>query len=154
MINHLATTAIILCSDEKNCYSEQKPNMLVVSFSDTTSRNHVNAITSEQAREILSFVSNLSANIHDLYISCDAGQSRSPAVAATILRMSGRSDIPVWENPYYVPNWFVYQTICCECGLFAPDWYVQQLVEINRQSYKSSVKNGNTGNYEPWQIIE
>lgn len=46
-------TAAIICSDE---YKDNKvliPNMLVISFSDTTDRNFVNAITSEQAKDYI-----------------------------------------------------------------------------------------------------
>ena len=147
-----ATTAAILCSDEHNI--ELLPNMLVISFSDTTDKKQVNAITIEQAREIINFVKGLSINIQDLYISCSAGESRSPGIAAGILRMCGRNDKDVWDNPFYVPNSLVYQTLCREFGLFAPDWYVQSLVERNRQCYLEAVKNGNSCKYEKWQIIE
>ena len=79
---------------------------------------------------------------------------RTEAVAAAVLRMSGRSDKPVWENPFYVPNRLVYQVICKEFGLFAPDWYIKKLVDLNRQCYLNAAKQGNSGKYERWQIIE
>ena len=34
-----------------------------------------------------------------------------------------------------------------------PDWYVKHLVELNRQCFLESVRRGNTGKYERWQII-
>ena len=147
------TTAVIICSDENNSYKELLPNSLVCSFSDTTDRNRINSITAEQAREIISFVRDFTTDIQDLYIVCSAGQSRSPALAAAILRMSGRSDKPVWDNPHYVPNWFVYQTICRESGLFAPDWYVRFLRNKNRLKFRIAQKKGSTG-YECWSILE
>ena len=146
------TTAIIICSDNNTSYQNIISNMLLVCFADTTKRDH-NAITRKQAREIIGFVRNLSAEIIDLYICCSAGQSRSPAIAAAVLRMTGRSDKPIWENPFYVTNSLVYQTICHEFDLFAPDWYVRKLVDLNRQCFLDSVNKGYTGKYERWQII-
>lgn len=146
-------TAAILCTDENISYKELIPNMLVVFFSDTTDKNQPNAITTDQAREIIEFLRTLPTCIQDLYVSCSAGQSRSPALAAAILRMSGRSDKPVWDNPHYVPNWFVYQTICRESGLFAPDWYVRFLRHKNRLSFRKSKKKESNG-YECWSILE
>ena len=123
-------------------------------FADVEVKNAFNAINGAHARAIIRFLRNLPDEVTDLYIFCSKGGSRSPAVAAAVLRMSGRSDRPVWENPFYVPNSLVYQTICHEFGLFAPDWYVKRLVELNRQCYLDSVKNGNAGKYERWQTIE
>lgn len=148
------TSASILCFDEPEISKYLITNyVLVVPFADTTIRSHANSITVEQARDIINFVQNLPASIKDLYISCSAGQSRSPAIAAAIHRMVGRSDKDVWENPYYFPNGLVYQTLCNEFGLPTPDVYVQNLVECNRQCYLEAVKNGNAGKYEKWQII-
>ena len=78
-------------------------------------------------RHIIRFLRQLPKSVTDLYVCCSKGGSRSPAVAAAVLRMSGRSDKAVWDNPYYVPNWLVYQSL---------------------------VKNGGVSEYERWQIIE
>ncbi len=151
----LTTTAVIICSDDNALYKQLLPdNTIVVPFADTTIRNQANAITSEQANEIIGFIKNLPICIQDLYICCDAGESRSPAVAAAILRMSGKDDNVIWENPFYHPNWLIFQVICREFGLLMPDWHIKQLVELNKRCYINSVRNGNTGNYEKWQIIE
>ncbi len=147
------TMAVIFCSDEKNSYSELKPIMLVVSFSDTTSRDQADAISTEQAREIISFVKSLPADIQDLYISCSAGQSRSPAIAAAVIRMYGRNDDAIWNNPFYTPNTLVYQVICQEAGLFAPQCYVEKLKQRNDMCFRRAKENGFSCGYEQWEII-
>ena len=141
--------AIIACTDRDNKYLSMFPEKqkCVVPFADV-------AIRGAHARFIFRFLRNLPEEVTDLYVCCSKGGSRSPAVAAAVLRMSGRSDKPVWENPFYVPNKLVYQVICKEFGLFVPDWYVKKLVELNRQSYLNAAKQGNSGKYERWQIIE
>ena len=152
----LSRCAIIACTERDNKYMNMFPERqrCIVPFADVEEKEHPMAIRGAHARLIIRFLRNLPEEVTDLYVCCSKGESRSPAVAATVLRMSGRSDKPVWENPYYVPNRLVYQVICREFGLFAPDWYVKRLVELNRQSYLNASKQGNAGKYERWQIIE
>ena len=152
----ISQCSIIACTERDNKYLRFFPEKqrCIMPFSDVEVKGAFNAINGAHARAIIRFLRNLPDEVTDLYICCSKGGSRSPAVAAAVLRMSGRSDKVVWENPFYVPNSLVYQTVCREFGLFAPDWYVKRLVEFNRQCYLDSVKNGNTGKYERWQIIE
>ena len=151
-----AKCAIIVCTNRTNSYINIFPagQRCIVPFADYEIRNCYGAINNSHARIIIKFLKRLPRRVTDLYICCSKGGSRSPAVAAAVLRLSSRSDRAVWDNPCYVPNWLVYQTICKEGGLFAPDWYVKHLVKRNRRCYLRSVKRGNTGKYERWQIIE
>lgn len=146
--------ALIVCSDDSNRYLDIFQYRLIIPFADINFQNGTNAITSIQAKRIVSFGQSLPNAVTDLYICCTEGISRSPAVAAAFLRMSGRGDKVIWNNPYYSPNSLVYQTICSEAGLFAPEWYVWILKTSNAHRYKMSRKRGNTGSYERWQIIE
>lgn len=146
--------ALIVCSDDSNRYLDIFQYRLVIPFADINSKNGANAITSANAKSIIDFVLSLPKTVTDLYICCTEGISRSPAVAAAFLRMSGREDRVIWNNPYYLPNPLVYKTICREAGLFAPEWYVWILKKRSALGYKFSRKRGNTGNYERWQIIE
>ena len=123
-------------------------------FADVEEPRDSLAIKGAHARAIIRFLRQLPDEVTDLYVCCSRGSSRSPAVAAAILRMSGRKDDVVWKNPFYVPNKLVYQVLCREFGLFAPDWYVKRKAELNWQSYMRAARYGDADGYERWQIIE
>ena len=148
-------TALIVCTPRSNksinLFSPK--NTLIMPFSDVEVKGASGAINQSHARIIIKFLRKLPHEVTDLYICCSKGASRSPAVAAAVLRMSGRSDKVIWNNPYYAPNTLVYQTICREFGLFTPTFYVEYLRKRNSEKYKESVKNGHTSGYERWQII-
>ncbi|WP_034450222.1 hypothetical protein [Butyrivibrio sp. AE2032] len=152
----LSRCAIIACTERENSNLDLFPDAqkCVMPFADVEVPDAYMAINGAHARAIIRFLDRLPDEVTDLYICCSKGSSRSPAVAAAVLRMSGRSDRDVWDNPFYVPNSLVYQTVCREFGLFAPDWCVRCLVERNRQCYLESVEKGSTGKYERWQILE
>jgi len=152
----MSRSAIIACTSRDNRYLNLFPEKqkCIVPFADVEDPNHPMAIRGAHARFIIRFLRNLPEEVTDLYVCCSKGGSRSPAVAAAILRMSGRKDDIVWKNPFYVPNKLVYQVICREFGLFAPDWYVERKVELNRQCYLTASKNGDAGGYERWQLLE
>ena len=152
----MSQCAIIACTDRDNKYLKLFPEKqrCVMQFADIEEPDNPFAIRGAHARAIIRFLRQLPDEVTDLYVCCSKGGSRSPAVAAAILRMSGRNDDVVWKNPFYVPNKLVYQVICREFGLFAPDWYVERKVELNRQCYLTASQNGDTGGYERWQIIE
>ena len=152
----ISRCAIISCTDRKNRHVFMFPatQRCLIPFADSEDTTHPYAITAVQARLIIRFLRRLPDEVTDLYVCCSKGGSRSPAVAAAILRMSGRSDKAVWENPFYVPNRLVYQVICREFGLFAPDWCMDTLVALNLKCYMEAVEHGNTRGYERWQIIE
>lgn len=145
--------ALIVCSDDSNRHLDIFQYRLVIPFADINFQNGTNAITSIQAKSIVSFGQSLPNTVTDLYICCTEGISRSSAVAAAFLRMSGRGDKVIWNNPYYSPNSLVYQTVCKQAGIFVPDWYVHYLETRNRKAYKKAVKCGDTHGYEKWQII-
>jgi hypothetical protein len=67
--------------------------------------------------------------------------------------MSGRSDLPVWKNPYYQPNTLVYFTLCREYGIFETKLSVHVRSLINRRAFKMT-KKGKPAKYERWQILE
>ena len=74
-------------------------------------------------------------------------------VAAALLRMSGRSDASVWDNPYYVPNKLVYYRLCREYGLFVTRLSVWIKTGRNHRAYRR-LQQGKLCKYERWQIIE
>ena len=102
---------------------------------------------------IIKFINRLPDEVTDLYICCSKGQSRSAAVAAAILRMSGRSDDPVWLNPFYDPNTLVYYRLCKQAGIPITPEEVQLRKEQNEKAYLE-LQEGKPTKYERWQIID
>jgi predicted protein tyrosine phosphatase len=70
-----------------------------------------NSMTKEQAQVILQFMQSVQDQIECLMVHCDAGLSRSPAVAAAIAKIFIGEDE---DKPYfqrYYPNYLVYKLI-------------------------------------------
>ena len=86
-------------------------NVLVVNCLDTEEENHVYAFDKEKhARQILNFV--MEAKNEDVFICCDAGESRSPAVAAALYEYEyGETADHIWKSKDYHPNMHVYRSM-------------------------------------------
>ena len=147
--------AIIVCTDRDNKYLSLclPENILIINFPDVENDKYPGAFNRAHARKIIKFVSNLSDDVTDIYVCCSKGGSRSPAVAAALLRMSGRSDKDVWYNPYYVPNTLVYLRLCREYGFLTNKFTVWIRNLINKIAF-SMVQKGKQTKYERWQILE
>ena len=148
--------ALIVCTNRCDDLVKRIPikEKLVMNFPDVEDKHYPGAFGRAHARRIIWFLHCLPKSVTDLYICCSKGVSRSAAVAAAVLRMSGRSDKHVWCNPYYAPNILVYYRLCREYRLFAPWWYVKCLNNRNRRAYRRTLKTHHTNGYERWQIIE
>ncbi len=151
----LEKCAAIICTIRTNPYidNEFKENKLLLDFLDVEDETMDRAFNRIHAGMIINFINNLPDEVSDLYVCCSKGGSRSPACAAALLRMSGRSDMDVWQNPFYTPNTLVYKTLCREYGIYVSDEMVKTYCEINDLAYKMAQKNGNAGEYERWQIL-
>jgi predicted protein tyrosine phosphatase len=68
------------------------------------------AFNTDHAHDILDFVTTNWRKIHTLMIHCDAGLSRSPAVAAAIAHLKFGDESDFFEEPF-VPNHMVYRTL-------------------------------------------
>ena len=70
--------------------------------------------TDDMAIQVKCFIDLLSEERCYLSFLCDSGQSRSPALAAAILRRcyTDRNDLKVFLNPHMKPNLQVYETMC------------------------------------------
>ena len=83
---------------------------LFVEFDDVEYAKHGRIITEEQGKEIAQFVrSHPDAEV--IVCQCEAGISRSAAVAAAILKGNGQDDMPVFKSKLYLPNMLVYRTV-------------------------------------------
>lgn len=149
--------ALIVCTAQTNKYIDSFPseNKLIISFPDISDSSRPGTFSNVHARVVISFVKGLSCNVSDIYICCSQGSSRSTAVAAALLKMSGRSDAPVWRNPYYNPNPLVYRLLCKAYGVFMPRCIVKFKSLINRIEFRRTKKgHAKDTKYERWEIIE
>jgi predicted protein tyrosine phosphatase len=64
----------------------------------------------DHAEAIWQFVKDLQGQDHHLVVHCEAGISRSPAVAAALADGFGGDDVP-WYFENYVPNRYVFDTM-------------------------------------------
>lgn len=105
------TLDFILCSSGEIPGVRESENILFLQFLDTEMEDHPFCFREKHAERILAFLSREKAN-GDLFVCCDSGESRSPAIAAAILRAAGQSDTYIWENVEYHPNCLVYRRLC------------------------------------------
>ena len=146
--------AIIVCTNRNNkfIYKCKPENILIINFSDVEDKKDPEAFNRAHARKIIRFVKSLSNDVTDLYVCCSKGGSRSSAVAAALLRMSGRKDKDVWNNPYYVPNTLVYFRLCREYGLPITRFSSWIKKQKNNRAFKIAQKRKHC-RYERWQIL-
>ena len=138
--------AAILCSSDFSQITKKISfrYFICLEFQDTDDPTNEYSFNSVQTKELTRFLSELPADITDLYIACDAGCSRSPAIAAALLRASHRSDRTIWKNPRYYPNPLVYKAVCKAYHLCTPKTMVHLLVRINQKAYRKAQWNNDT----------
>ncbi len=78
-------------------------------------------------------------NTNTLYCCCDAGESRSPAVAAAVMRYLGLDDMAVWRNPHYHPNMLVFAILADALGLVFSDEEIDFLFYTNRKAFRDAI---------------
>ena len=81
---------IIISSGEKYSHLGIYSNVLSINFADTECGERSDAITELDVQKICKFIG--ASNAEDIFVSCDAGESRSPAVAAGLLVLLGIED--------------------------------------------------------------
>lgn len=64
-----------------------------------------------QAKQIIDFVNEMWDKAEILLVHCEAGLSRSPAIAAAIEHMKYSPEEDKWYFKQYMPNYWVYKTI-------------------------------------------
>lgn len=145
--------AIISCAERTNRYiSLCSPSLLLqLSFADTANENDPRCFSAEHGKKIKFFVESLPPTVSDLFIFCDAGESRSTAIAAAILLWIGRSDEPVWSNPFYHPNTFVFGRLCEAFGIELTEEQIASKKRQSEDAFKIAMKGGTQ--YKRWEVI-
>lgn len=103
------------------------------------------SFSAEYAAAFARFVKDLDKDITDLYICCDAGESRSPAIAAAIHRWLTQSDAYIWENPKYHPNVLCFCRMLEALNLSITDEEVDALIETNKSAFQKAVQQAKLG---------
>lgn len=103
------------------------------------------SFSAEYAAAFARFVKDLDKDITDLYICCDAGESRSPAIAAGIHRWLGQSDSYIWESPTYHPNMLCFLRMLEALNLGITDEEVDALIQTNQSAFKKAVQQAKSG---------
>jgi len=100
------------------------------------------SLTPKIARKIVSYYDGIPADSCEiLFLVCDAGQSRSAALAAALLNAEGQDDIKsVWSNPRYNPNPLVYRLVLQVFGKRVSNAKIRRLVHINDKARKKQIK--------------
>ncbi|MBR0133418.1 MAG: hypothetical protein IJM14_10115 [Lachnospiraceae bacterium] len=149
------TSALIICSSRipRLIKAKYAQNFCATSFDDIIDTTLTGAITEEIAELITNFVRNLDNSVEKLYIACDGGDSRSPAIAASILLASGRNDDCIWDNPFYYPNPLVYYRMCKAFGIDMTFEKASELRHRNEYAYhQAQLMRGET-TYKRWELI-
>lgn len=89
---------------------DSRIGLLQLKFYDLDERaTGYSLFTKEQASAILNFFNYYKSKISTVICQCEAGISRSSAVAAALAKSIGQSDEKFFK--YYLPNRYVYRTI-------------------------------------------
>lgn len=100
---------IIVSSENRYDSLAEKENVCVLHFADTEVETRLDAFCADDLEVIIGFLKD--GEYENVFIACDEGQSRSPAIAAGLLKCTGNDDNYIWESDEYRPNVHVYKTI-------------------------------------------
>ena len=100
-------------------------------FLDTEEQDHPDSMQSDHAQQIVDFINSLDTKVETLFVSCNAGVSRSSAIAAAIIRAQGLDDSEIWANLDYSPNIHCYRMVLAAFGIDASD--AEEKMRTNEQ---------------------
>ena len=125
--NHAVVAVVSLSdSDKESPHLENNPMNGIVykcrlHFDDVDEGGH-HCITIDDAYQIVTFINNIKDTADMLIVHCEAGISRSPGVAAAIMKFLNDDDTPIFDSHSYRPNMTCYRKVlraffelCKEC---------------------------------------
>ena len=147
--------ALILCSNKPSRLEKYylHSNYCAQSFTDTEDADHPFAFRDGHAGVIKDFVISLPEYITDIFICCDGGDSRSPAITAALLLSSGADDGIIWKNPYYRPNKLVFGKLCAAFGINVLREDLLKRMKANESAFRQAMINGGTGSGRVTEIF-
>ena len=75
-----------------------------------------------------------------LFCCCDAGESRSPAVAAAVMRYLELDDLPIWNDPRYHPNMLVFSMLAEALDVPVTDEEMDLRMYINQKAFRDALQ--------------
>ena len=99
-----------------------------------------NSFDEALAQDIKDFVDTLT-EINTLYVSCDAGESRSGAIGSALMRYFNQDDMVIWKDPHYHPNIFIYNIMCDTLGINISEKELKELQDISDNSLSNTIKS-------------
>ena len=89
------------------------------------------------ADDIVKFTENVGDK--KLYVLCDAGQSRSTAIAAAINLRYNLTDNMIWDNPKYSPNKLVYTKMIKAFNIDLTEKQIDEKVKRNELALRKTI---------------
>ena len=75
-----------------------------------------------------------------LFCCCDAGESRSPAVAAAVMRYLGMDDLQIWNDPRYHPNMLVFSMLAEALDVPVTDEELDLRMYLNQKAFRDALR--------------
>ena len=96
------------------------------------------SFTELQASEFAEFIKSMKHNVTDLFVCCDAGESRSPAIAAAIHRWLGQNDHIIWKNPKYHPNILCFKRMLEAFLIDISDFEIDEIIYLSKRAFRKT----------------
>ena len=136
-------TAYILCASEQQMQTAESERILRLCFQDITDGRCSDAFQKEHAKQIVSFFERIAGkeDIDCVFVCCDAGISRSPAIAAALMREQGQNDDCIWSDAEYDPNPLVYRRLCHAFRHPVTSSELRKKLRLNRIAWHKKIFN-------------
>ena len=133
--------AYILCFSHDKQVTADGENTLVLHFQDLDDDKSPDAFQVSHAKQIVRFYEQIRDNdrITCIFVCCDGGISRSPAIAAALMRAQGQNDNVIWSDREYDPNTLVYRRLCHAFGHPVTSRELRRKVRQNREAWSGSL---------------
>lgn len=132
------TTDFIICSSEQLMDGSTLPNVLWLQFADTEDAEHPLAFNKEEAEKVVDFFRREGHN-EEVFVCCDAGESRGAAIAAALLLSDGQSDEGIWRSAEYHPNPLVFGIMCRALGVEMTEIDIVQRKFVNDRALQMAI---------------
>ena len=130
--------AIISSSSEINTVKLRGIPYIFRQYEDLDYESPGRSFSQTDAAAVADFIKNLGADV--LYCCCNAGESRSPAVAAAVMRYFGLDDLQVWKSPHYHPNMLVFEMLEDALDVEVSDEEKDYRSYINQKVFRDAIR--------------
>ena len=131
--------AILSSSSDINDAKLQGISYVFRQYEDLDYESPGRSFSREDAVAFADFLAAQETPIDTLYCCCDAGESRSPAVAAAVMRYLGMDDMAIWQNPRYHPNMLVFVMLTEALGAAVSDGEIDLLLYTNQKAFRDAI---------------